>query len=247
MPEIGEVRKAKEIGRKDGHKYIWHACIGCGKQRWVALIQGMPISLSCVSCGIQHGKKHWRWNGGKTKRSDGYIEVWLSPDDFYHAMTYDGQNRRHYVPEHRLVMARHLGRCLLPWEVVHHRGTKYPLGSIEDKGDNRIENLELLPHGRFHLVDMRVKGYIKNLENKIKVLEQENQRLKAKISCPLNLPNCKNTCPYLKGNGGGTKLCDWPYRYDLTLQGARYMTELLKTIEGEASGMSVERHYEDRG
>ena len=62
---------------------------------------------------------------------DGYVRVWTAPDDPLGSMG----DRDGYVLEHRLVMARHLGRPLLPQETVHHiKG---------ERGDNRLENLKL--------------------------------------------------------------------------------------------------------
>jgi hypothetical protein len=51
-------------------------------------------------------------------------------------------------------MEAHLGRYLTPEERVHHKGERYPIDSIENKQDNRIENLQLFPnegkHSEFH-------------------------------------------------------------------------------------------------
>ena len=83
MPALGEIRQAKEIGRKAGNgtnSYIWSACVDCGKERWVQVKHGKPRNMRCHYCSVlDHSReKHWKWNGGsnngrdKLKRSEEY-------------------------------------------------------------------------------------------------------------------------------------------------------------------------------
>ena len=59
-----------------------------------------------------------------------------------------------YIKRANLVMEKKLGRYLIPPELVHHKGIKYPLHSIENKQDDRPENLQLFAnkssHSSFH-------------------------------------------------------------------------------------------------
>ena len=187
MPDIGEIRKGPEIGRAKKTKWMWHACVFCGKQRWVQIKRGVPEKIRCKSCaGRQsddHREKSVAWKGGRIKDKQGYIMIYLNPNDFFFPMArHDG-----YVLEHRLVMAKHLGRCLHAWEIVHHKGTKYPLGSIENKSDNRIENLELTIRGNHNLEhdkgygDGYQKGLADGRSKQIAKLKAQNDKLLRQI------------------------------------------------------------------
>jgi hypothetical protein len=79
----------------------------------------------------------------------GYYVVNPDPtDEIAIAMSWISDRKNRTTPvrralEHRLVMARHIGRALLPSESVHH------INGI--KIDNRIENLQLMhsqPYGQ---------------------------------------------------------------------------------------------------
>ena len=157
MYKLGDVIKGDAIGKRSKEYFVWTTCPNCGLERWVrrGKTELQTYTGWCQTCSARRNNKmrtyhtadnSLGWKGGRTA-DHGYILVKLQPDDFFYPMT----NHDGYVREHRLVVARALNRCLLPWEVVHHKGKKYPLGSIENKQDNRYpENLELLGSSAKH-------------------------------------------------------------------------------------------------
>lgn len=169
-PFLGDLRLGVEIGRGETPRklFIWTQCQGCGHTEWLLSDHKAKKQqrAHCLKC-YRKGELNSHWKGGKYLR-DGYIYVKIEPDDFFYPMA----SKSGYVAEHRLVMAKHLGRLLHPWEEPHHKNL--------DRGDNRIENLELRMkgHGPGTSTKWNLKAENEQLKAKVLALEVENDMLK---------------------------------------------------------------------
>jgi len=140
-------------------------CFLCGKEIETpveTMEWGTCCSWECVLKMSKEGEKmsgyrgvkHHSYKGGmRSHNPDGYILTTIYTDDPFYAM-----HTASYILEHRLIMARHIGRCLDKDEIVHH------LNGVKD--DNRIENLALLKtngHNTGTLLEL-AQARIKELE-----------------------------------------------------------------------------------
>jgi hypothetical protein len=93
------------------------------------------VSARLITAGVitrtrQRREDHHSWKGGRVIDGSGYIRVKPAETDRQFGTLGNG-----YVLEHRLVMARALGRPLVKGETVHHING--------DRADNRLSNLQL--------------------------------------------------------------------------------------------------------
>ena len=169
MPEIGEIKRGKEIGYKHpSMQYIWHACIDCGKERWVSLKVGQPQNKRCPKCGNRITGDKNRGSRGTITRGRGYVGIKLLPNDPFYPMA----DKNGYVMLHRLVVAKRLGRCLLPQEKVHHKD-----GIRSHNEDSNLELISLANHALLNSLcaDCGLRKEVRLLRWQIKELTQALQ------------------------------------------------------------------------
>lgn len=116
------------------------------------------------------GPKSPAWKGGR-HLSNGYTVVSLNllppaEQQMFECMASRSSGR--YVPEHRLVVARSIGRPLTRSEVVHH------INGI--KTDNRLENLELHGSSSSHQLTHA------QIDAELTRLREENYLLRERLS-----------------------------------------------------------------
>ena len=150
-PSVGTISRRDREGLAGRGRIVWAACPDCAAERWVPV---RTPDVTCRRCSRarlaaeghfdriralpsrtanrdQRREKNPQWRGGRRRHASGYVLVLLAADDPMRPMAQaDG-----LVMEHRLVMARALGRPLHSMEQVHHLNGR--------KDDNRLQNLEL--------------------------------------------------------------------------------------------------------
>ena len=133
LTELGEVRRAPEIGYKGWDKYIWIRCPSCQRERWVSLKHTRKQNFTgrCAHCCQQRREHSSNWRGGEYIDERGYIRVYQPGHP--HAIPIG------YVKRAVLVLEAKLGRPLLLGMDSHH------INEIKD--DDHPKNLEELTHG----------------------------------------------------------------------------------------------------
>jgi HNH endonuclease len=117
-------------------KRVMVTCGICGQTRLTTVGRSPHWTGFCPD-HPKTGEDHQSWKGGRISAGDGYVMLHLDTlDDNDRRLAEPMKVQKHYVLEHRLVMARMIGRPLQSAELVHHVNGA--------KADNRSSNLRLV-------------------------------------------------------------------------------------------------------
>lgn len=138
--KFGKLTVIDEAGCNKGHA-LWRCRCDCGTSTVAStgsLRYGTVRSCGCLT--RRRGSDHPNWKQGFHITQEGHRETPVL-----------GSTARHrYRAEHRVVAERLIGRCLHPWEVVHHKN--------RDRQDNRPDNLMVMTrrsHAALHAREER--------------------------------------------------------------------------------------------
>jgi hypothetical protein len=115
-----------------------------------------------------------QWKGGRFANAAGYQHVMVAtlPSE-WQALAAQMPKRGEYILEHRIVAAAKLGRPLSSGEVVHHLNG--------DKGDNRPENLIVMPLREHSLEHREIEREMRRLKAEVVRLTAENSGLRLRL------------------------------------------------------------------
>lgn len=144
-------------------------CPECGDMRAIVCRSvSKPYTKLCGHCAtskshkdnprIGRAENHYNWKGGVNLNAQGYVVVYVKKTHQFFPMAANSHNAGGYILQHRLVMARSLGRCLQPYEIVHHLDG--------NKQNNDIDNLRLTIRQKHGLAysDAFQEGYTQGYE-----------------------------------------------------------------------------------
>jgi len=117
-----------------------------------------------------HSKGNQEENNGRYISSDGYIRVYINPDN----MNLTNIPLGHHDVEHRLVVAESIGRPLKSEEFVHHINW--------NKSDNRLSNLMLVDQDNHRKIHISMNKVIEALFKEGKVVLNKNNEYELKES-----------------------------------------------------------------